>query len=451
MQQFRNIMYMADCSGTGLWRRIFQTNAINCLGSQLNITNTTTQTPILDQNYYRGVTSVTIQRWINDAQRDLVLRFLKPLMDANSGWLIYEIDDNMAAQHIPKFNRGRAAFESPQIQENIRLMLNAVDFVTVTTDYLKNFYHEHYGVPLENIISIPNLLPKWWFGDRFDPERKLKQYGQFKAKPRIGIVSSLSHYNIDNVRIDKNGKATRLKKQPDGTEVWINEDNQVVSETDITLIKDDFDEVCDCIRSTVNDFQWVMFGYCPPKIEDLAKKGKIEVHGGVPLLNYASMLENLQLQAIVAPIADIEFNRCKSFIKTMECAAIGVPLYASNYEPYKRVMPKEQLFSSSDDLKDKLMKLKFGTGGYGSSASIYKKIIEAQWKWLNSPCHEGDFDLKNFWLEDNLQIWIDLFRLKQKSLHVSLDAFVKQNEARKKMEAEKVIKKSASGEAIITL
>lgn len=55
-------------------------------------------------------------------------------------------------------------------------MLNAADFVTVTTDYLKNFYHEHYGVPLENIIAIPNLLPKWWFGDRYDPERKLKQF-----------------------------------------------------------------------------------------------------------------------------------------------------------------------------------------------------------------------------------------------------------------------------------
>ena len=139
-----------------------------------------------------------------------------------------------------------------------------------------------------------------------------------------------------------------------------------------------------------------MFGHCPPKIEDLAKKGKIEIHGGVPLLNYASMLENLQLQAIVAPIADIEFNRCKSFIKTMECAAIGVPLYASNYEPYKRVMPKEQLFNASDDLREKLMKLKFG------SAGLYKNIIEKQWAWLNSPCKEGDFNLKNFWLEDNL-------------------------------------------------
>lgn len=65
----------------------------------------------------------------------------------------------MAATCIPKFNRGRAAFEPPQIQENIRQMLNAADFVTVTTDYIKDFYHKNYGVPLENIIAIPNLLP----------------------------------------------------------------------------------------------------------------------------------------------------------------------------------------------------------------------------------------------------------------------------------------------------
>lgn len=43
-------------------------------------------------------------------------------------------------------------------------MLNAADFVTVTTDYIKNFYHEHYSVPLENILAVPNLLPKFLFG-----------------------------------------------------------------------------------------------------------------------------------------------------------------------------------------------------------------------------------------------------------------------------------------------
>ena len=42
------------------------------------------------------------------------------------------------------------------------------------------------------------------------------------------------------------------------------------------------------------------------------------------------------------------------------------------------------------DLKEKILKLKF------MSSKIYQDIIERQWQWLNSPCHEGDFDLKNF-------------------------------------------------------
>jgi len=91
----------------------------------------------------------------------------------------------------------------------------------------------------------------------------------------------------------------------------------------------------------VNDFQWVCFGYCPPQIKDLADAKKIEVHGGTPIMNYPSMLENLQLQAIVAPINKTTFNKCKSFIKYMECAAIGVPLFATDCLPYSRIMPKD--------------------------------------------------------------------------------------------------------------
>ena len=133
-------------------------------------------------------------------------------------------------------------------------MLNTADFVTVTTDYIKKFYHEHYGVPLENIIAVPNLLPKWWFGDRYDVDAKLKQFSTFKAKPRIGIVSSLSHYNVDNVMEDKNGLAARKRKKPDGTDIWINEDNQEVDEDELSKITDDFDDIAKCVRETVKDF-----------------------------------------------------------------------------------------------------------------------------------------------------------------------------------------------------
>lgn len=438
-QNYRNIVYLADRGGTGVWREIWPINSLNCIASNTNIQVDYSQTPILDQNYYKGINSVTIQRWISDQHQNLMMKFLKPLMDANSGWIIYEIDDNMSDKYIPLFNRGRKAFEGEKIQNNIRTMLNSADFVKVTTDYLKQFYHNEYGVPLENIIALPNLLPKYLFGDRYDPEKKLDQFRKFKSKPRIGIVSSLSHYNVDNVRQDADGKAVRSSKKPDGTEVWQNEAGQEVDAASAQYITDDLDEILDCIRSTVNDFQWVFFGYCPPKLSDLVKSKKIEVHGGTPIMNYASILEQLKLQAIVAPIKDMEFNRCKSFIKYMEAAAVGVPLFASDYLPYNRMMPKEQLFTTGDQLKQMLMKFKF------QSAGVYSDMIERQWKWLNSPIREGDFNLRNFWLEDNLNIYVDLFRLRQKTLTVSMKTFSEQYEARKKKEAENVIYKNENG------
>ena len=148
----------------------------------------------------------------------------------------------------------------------------------------------------------------------------------------------------------------------------------------------------------------------------------------------------------MSPIKKTEFNFCKSHIKTMECAALGVPLFATDCLPYSRVMPKSQLFNTSSELKEKLMKLKF------SSAHIYKDIIETQWAWLNSPCHEGDFDLKNYWLEDNLQnVWLPLFKLRQKGLSISLKGFMQQYEKRKEEEKKRTLFVSESGKAKVTL
>lgn len=68
-------------------------------------------------------------------------------------------------------------------------------------------------------------------------------------------------------------------------------------------------------------------------------------------------------------------------------------------------MPKDFLFDTQEELKDKLLKLKF------SSAGVYQKIIEANWKWLNEPRKDGDFQIVNSWMEDNIGIWISLFSL----------------------------------------
>jgi hypothetical protein len=377
-------------------------------------------------------------------------------MDRRGGWAVYEIDDlmfdgtlldaddarraelekkygNLRDASIPKFNRGRRPFEGETSQRAIKTMLNAADLVTVTTDHLKEVYHDLYGVPLENIVAVPNLLPRSLFGDKYDVDRKVEQFRKNKSRPRIGIVSSLSHYNVDGVRQDQDGFVCRKDPQGGG---WVNEKGEAVPEDKTREIVDDVDAVLPCIRETVNDFQWVFFGFCPPKLQDLARSGKIEVHQGTPIQNYASKFHSLGLQAVVAPINPIEFNYCKSFIKYMECAALGIPCFATKCLPYSRVMPDRQLFSECGQLKDMLVKLKF------ASAGAYRDMIEGQWKWFHQPRREGDFDVCNFWLEDNLGIWINMFRLRPKSYRFSLRGVCDQYFQRKREEEKNTIFKN---------
>jgi hypothetical protein len=154
-------------------------------------------------------------------------------------------------------------------------------------------------------------------------------------------------------------------------------------------------------------------------------------------------MEQLQLQAIVAPIKDMEFNRCKSHIKYLECCASGIPLFASNLLPYSGVMKREFLFDDGKELKEKLLKLKF------TSSGAYKSIIEENWKWLNTPRRDGDFNIKNGWLEDNLGIWIDMFRLRPRAPMCSMMLYWKDKQAKEAQKAENTIFSGDNGVEIL--
>lgn len=96
-------------------------------------------------------------------------------------------------------------------------MLNEADLVIVTTKYLKEYYSKRYGVPAENILAVPNLLPRWWFGDKYNVQEVLDDRSKNKAKPRIGIVSSLSHYNFCGYKKTADGKVAKLDEK---TQKW---------------------------------------------------------------------------------------------------------------------------------------------------------------------------------------------------------------------------------------
>ena len=52
-------------------------------------------------------------------------------------------------------------------------MLDKSDIVIVTTDYIKEYYARTYDIPMRKIVAAPNLLPHWWYGDKYQPNIKI--------------------------------------------------------------------------------------------------------------------------------------------------------------------------------------------------------------------------------------------------------------------------------------
>lgn len=146
---------------------------------------------------------------------------------------------------------------------------------------------------------------------------------------------------------------------------------------------------------------------------------------------------------VVAPIKDMEFNLCKSHIKFLECCALGIPLLASRLVPYDGTVPDRFLFSSGEELKSKIMEIKF------ASAGVYRNIVETNWKWLNSPKLDGDYQIRNGWLEDNMDIWTQIFKMRQKGLKISLKNFIEKMKEVERKNEKNVIYRGDNGVEIL--
>ena len=420
--KFNNIFIPSDTNGTFFWRAQQQIQSVWALGASTGINNSVICRPVCDPKYYEDVDMVMVQRMLSDGQLNFVEKFLDPYSELLKFWVVYNIDDAMHYQDIPKYNRGRRAYVGEKVQENIRKMLNLSDFVLTTTDYIKSYYNRRYGVPLENIIAIPNFLPRWWFGHLYDKQKSIERFKRHKSKGklRLGIISSLSHFNTTKCKVDKDGNVVYLDKQDDGSILMVDDNDRIItSDEGLVDVKDDLDIIVDTIKATVDRFQWVFLGYCPEALSEYSKSGKIEVHPGAVITNYPHKLADLDLDFALAPLVDNEFNRCKSNIKWLETSAVGVPLLASRIDPtYVKYMPENQMFRDENELMAMLKDLQT------CSAARYESMVENQWKFINTPHHECGLDCPSWWLEDCLPHWMKLFKLRPKCSRFSLKKYL---------------------------
>ncbi len=381
------VNYPADTSGCYFYRMLAPRLAVqSCI---TNVTFTETSRFIGDPEWFNDVNLCHLQRQVNDVQCDYYTKFIVPVSQRTGMWVVYNIDDAVGMDDIPKYNSAWEAYQDPKLMKNVSMMMQQSDFILVTTEYLKNYYVTKFGVDPKKTLVIPNYLPKWWLGQYYDLQRSLNNYDKNKKKPRIGVIASSTHYDIHN----KN----------DGI--------------------DDFTHIIPFIKRTMDKYRWVFVGCVPQQLQSPEFKGKFDLVRGENIMNYPDLIGSINCQVIVQPLLNNEFNRCKSNIKFLEAAALGTPLIAQRlniYEPYT-----DLLFDDSAELQEQLDNVL-------SSRDKFKSIIKKQRKELDNG--RGG---KGWWLENNLEDWAQFYRLTKKCLNIDLNLILeqeKQQETQKEQE-----------------
>jgi len=312
----RYVNYLADYSGCGHWRILWPEAAINARGDGMSQSTTAM---VSDPRWYTGVKAVKVQRQASQHQKEFV-KYLKQVQQEHGFKIIYEVDDVVFKECIPDYNKFKFAFDTEEIRQNCIDIINMVDEVTVTCDFMRKLYQKKTGQ--EKITVIPNFVPNGWMGQLYNPQKVHREFENNRRKPRILYTGSGAHYDVDN----KTGG------------------------------KDDLTEVRDFIRDTVDKYQWIFVGAFPPTLQDLVQQNKIEFYPWLPLLKYPYFIANLNAQLMVAPLQINDFNKSKSDIKFIEACVLGIPCLCQDMETYSTA-PEQLRFKTVQEFEAKIERI----------------------------------------------------------------------------------------------
>lgn len=344
----RAVNYYADYGGCGWWRMIMPEMLLNI--TQKAVINGVT-CMVLDPRFYQNISSVRLQRQATPIQLEFV-KFLKAGSEKFGFRTIYEIDDVIFMDDIPLFNRCRTAFEDPVILQSSLEMMRMCDEISVTCEYMKNYYIDKTGN--KNITVIPNYPAKMWFNGAYNEKKVMENYEKNKKLPRILYAGSGTHIDVAN------------------------RTNQ----------RDDFSHVVDTIIQTRKMFKWVFVGAFPLSIKPFIDNGEMEFIQWFQLKDLAQAYTTTNVNAVFAPLQDCVFNRAKSNIKYLESACCGVPGVFQDMITYEKAPLR---FKTGAELIDQMKFLM-------KDANTYSKYSKQAWDYANT-----------MWLDDHLDEYTELY------------------------------------------
>ena len=333
----------ADRFACGHYRIIWPDQVINSRHENFQI-NTLEALPTFP-SFYEGISKIKVQRPCS-SQHIKYFQWLQEIKNKTNLKVIYEVDDIILSEDIPKYNSNKDFFHS-QRENIISLMKYFCDEILTPSVILSEYYKDKTGN--NNVSVIPNYVPKIWMDRFFSEEKMLDRYTKSKSKPKILFPVSASHFDYKN---KNNGL-------------------------------DDFTHITDLITKTVDDFEWIFFTSYPLSLHKLVTEGKIKCYSFQNIYDYPYIIDKIEPNLIVAPLSDSIFNQCKSDIKLKEACSMGIPSIMQDLAPYKKAF------------------LKFKTGS--ELADLIKLTLKDESSYINY-CKEARSFAEDNWLENEENI-----------------------------------------------
>lgn len=198
--------------------------------------------------------------------------------------LVFEADDDLF--NIDKANwAAYQQFNKPDVREAIRGYAAVADLITVTTETLAQLQRDELGAG--NVAVLPNCVPEYVL--------ELPR-SRSRMRPRVGWIGGASH----GVDIHEATPAVRrfLQRNPG----W-----------DLYLGGTDY-------RPSFNARNWGQMIHEPWK----------QINDGE-----RAYYEMIDFEIGIVPVRDTVFSRSKSALKALEYNARGIPVIASDVQPYR--------------------------------------------------------------------------------------------------------------------
>lgn len=337
-----------DNSGCSHYRLRYNTAFLSA--SDPGITPILLPNPILDANWLAGTRAIYWQRPVSD-QDIQILTQLKAAQPKFGYRLVGEFDDLSWISHgqfIPEYNMASLNINGEGLTKNLAKALPLLDEVTVTNEWLKKSLEDTFDY--KNVRVVPNVIPRYlWSMDR------KKDITEDIKVPTILYSGAPQHYRNPIPKCPQFPNGVEPHKG-DWTDGWI-------------------DWVIKSVRS--GKIKLCVMGALPFFFEPI--KDMITFIPWVDCMSFPRTVMSLHPDFLIAPLAENEFNRCKSDLRFIESCAVGAPLLGTFFidGPYEHIHSdcRVPLDVTTEWLDDKLAAL--------CKKEKYNEIKNWQYDYLN--------------------------------------------------------------------